>query len=308
MRKSTHTCPTLVYADSAGKVLDAPGMGPACRSGWRNCRVDPADLVPLPAGSELYFLPERNPVGFRLADDAAETLDGCQAVAAFLPPGYSVFALAAYERLPQAPLLPLYTYSAVCWYRGKFHVPARRVEADVKHDPDQFSDRRLQQLVRRLRERHPKNRLVEHLAENCAMHYGCANAKNLFYGRWECPIPVSPTCNAMCVGCISALPDAPISPPQDRLTFVPSVREVLDIAVPHLESAPRAMISFGQGCEGEPLLQGELIGEIIRAIRHRTSRGTIHLNTNGSPPDIVAKLCADGLDSIRVSLNSAQPV
>jgi MoaA/NifB/PqqE/SkfB family radical SAM enzyme len=148
---------------------------------------------------------------------------------------------------------------------------------------------------------------LQHLADNCALRYGCANAKNLFYGRWECPVPLAPSCNAACIGCISAQPDAPISPPQDRLSFVPDVAEVLDIAVPHLNSAPRAMLSFGQGCEGEPLLQGERMGEIVRAIRRNTARGTIHLNTNGSRPEIVEKLCADGLDSIRISLNSAQP-
>jgi wyosine [tRNA(Phe)-imidazoG37] synthetase (radical SAM superfamily) len=182
-----------------------------------------------------------------------------------------------------------------------------RIEHDVKHDPDQFSRGKLRSHVRTFCKRHSNNRLVEHLAENCALRYGCANAKNLFYGRWEAPIPMAPACNAMCVGCISAQPDAPIPSPQDRLTFVPSVPEVLEIAVPHLESAPRAMISFGQGCEGEPLLQGELIAEIIHAIRQRTGRGTIHLNTNGSRPDVVGRLCDAGLDSIRVSLNSAQP-
>jgi wyosine [tRNA(Phe)-imidazoG37] synthetase (radical SAM superfamily) len=67
------------------------------------------------------------------------------------------------------------------------------------------------------------------------------------------------------------------------------------------------MISFGQGCEGEPLLQAELMAHIIREIRRRTSRGTIHLNTNGSRPDLIERLCRAGLDSIRVSLNSAQP-
>jgi pyruvate-formate lyase-activating enzyme len=309
MKTSRRTPPTLVHADLRGQVMDAPGIAAAGRSGCRINRIDPADLIPLPRGSELYFLPERIAVGFETSrsNGTPQRLDSLRAVAAFLPSGYSVLALAAYERLPQAPLLPLFTYAAVCWYRGKFHVPAMRVELDTKHDPSQFSDAKLRQLVSRLRKRLPKNRLIEHLADNCALRYGCANAKNLFYGRWECPIPLSPSCNAACIGCISAQPDAPISPPQDRLTFVPEVQQVLDIAVPHLESAPRAMISFGQGCEGEPLLQTDLMCEIIRAIRQRTGRGTIHLNTNGSRPESVAKLCDVGLDSIRVSLNSAQP-
>jgi MoaA/NifB/PqqE/SkfB family radical SAM enzyme len=182
-----------------------------------------------------------------------------------------------------------------------------KIETDSKHDPAQFSRRKLTRVVHELCAKYPKNRLVRHLAENCALKYGCANAKNLFYGRWECPIPVASSCNAACIGCISAQPDAPISAPQDRLNFVPEVAEVIEIAVPHLDHAPRPMISFGQGCEGEPLLQGERIRETIRAIRRLTTRGTIHLNSNGSRPEIVKKLCEAGLDSIRVSLNSVQP-
>ena len=37
----------------------------------------------------------------------------------------------------------------------------------------------------------------------------------------------------------------------------------------------------------------------------RTSRGRVNLNTNGSRPGVVARLVEAGLDSIRVSLNSA---
>jgi len=310
MSRSGQKQACLVFADGRGRVMDAPGVLATGRSGRRIQPMNKAELIPLPPGSELYYLPERNPVGIparRPRDgDAFEVLDDCQAVAAFLPSGYAVLRLASFERLPQAPLLPLHAYAAVCWYRGEFHVPAVRVEQDTKHDPAEFSDRQLGRHVARLRRRLPKNPLVEHLAENCALRYGCANAKNLFYGRWECPIPIAPACNAACVGCISAQPDAPIASPQDRLAFVPSIADVLEVAVPHLETASRAMISFGQGCEGEPLLQGDLMCEIIREIRRRTERGTIHLNTNGSRPDMVAKLCDSGLDSIRVSLNSTR--
>ncbi len=299
--------PTLLFVDSTGAILDAPGTTAAARTGRMIRPVDAGELIPLPRRSELYLLPERDPMGFDAAGGDARVIGEGRAVAAFLPPGYVASALAAYERQSQAAPLPLFAYAAACWYRGRFHVAGMRVERDVKHDPSQFSERALAAHVRRLTAKHPTNRLVRHLAENCAIKYGCANARNLFYGRWECPIPVASVCNAACIGCISAQPDAPISSPQDRLTFQPTVAEAIEFAVPHLKSAARAMVSFGQGCEGEPLVQGELIAEMIRAIRRRTDRGTIHLNTNGSRPDVVAQLCDAGLDSIRVSLNSARP-
>jgi wyosine [tRNA(Phe)-imidazoG37] synthetase (radical SAM superfamily) len=51
---------------------------------------------------------------------------------------------------------------------------------------------------------------------------------------------------------------------------------------------------------------GDVIEESIRLIRSRTERGVINLNTNASLPDVVERLCRAGLDSIRVSLNSAR--
>ncbi len=305
MTRKKASFPTAVYASARGEILDAPELAAAGRSGRAVLPLDPADLIPLPDGSELYFLPEREPLGFPGPSRIPAPLEGT-AVAAFLPPSYSVSALAAYRSRERAPLLPLYTYTALCWYRGALHVAAERVEEDVKHDPASFEDEELEARIAALRARHPHNRLIEHLGSNCALSYGCANAKNLFHGRWECPIPLAPACNARCVGCISAQPDSPIPSPQERLAFVPSVDEVLEIAVAHLDSAPRAMLSFGQGCEGEPLMQGELLCEIVRAIRARSSRGTLHLNTNGSKPSVVARLAGAGLDSIRVSLNSAR--
>jgi pyruvate-formate lyase-activating enzyme len=297
--------PCVVVADEAGNLRELPGVAPAWRSGRDFLPIDPDELVPLPEGSSLYALPGRTAVAF--GPGGIEALAGHGATAAFLPPGYAVHGLAAYRSARGAPLLPLFSYAALCWWKGRFHVPAARIEADNKHDPDQFDPRELARRVAKMRKRWPQNRLVEHLAANCALTYDCANAKNLFYERWECPVPLAPACNAACVGCISAQPDAPIPSPQDRLAFVPEVAEVVEFALPHLRSAKRAMLSFGQGCEGEPLLQAERIEAICRALRAATPRGTLHLNTNGSRPDAVERLCAAGLDSIRVSLNSAQP-
>jgi len=83
--------------------------------------------------------------------------------------------------------------------------------------------------------------------------------------------------------------------------------EVLSVASPHLEEAEDAIVSFGQGCEGEPLMQWRLLERSIQKLREKTDRGTINLNTNGSFPKRVRKLCDAGLDSIRVTLNSPHP-
>ena len=93
----------------------------------------------------------------------------------------------------------------------------------------------------------------------------------------------------------------------DRISFTPSVEEIVTLAVTHLNHAEKAIVSFGQGCEGEPLTEYELIAESIREIRKQTPKGTINLNTNGSFPDRIRKIAESGLDSIRISLNSARP-
>jgi pyruvate-formate lyase-activating enzyme len=107
------------------------------------------------------------------------------------------------------------------------------------------------------------------------------------------------------LGCISLQPSECCPASQERIAFVPTVAEVLGVAVSHLETAEDAIVSFGQGCEGEPLMQWRLLEESIRRMREETSRGTIHLNTNGSFPERVRRLCQAGLDSLRVTLNSS---
>jgi molybdenum cofactor biosynthesis enzyme MoaA len=48
-----------------------------------------------------------------------------------------------------------------------------------------------------------------------------------------------------------------------------------------------------------------LIGRAIEQIRRQTSRGQLHLNTNGSNPGALQHLVDAGLDSVRVSIFSA---
>ncbi|MDA3806998.1 MAG: radical SAM protein, partial [Thiomicrorhabdus sp.] len=114
-------------------------------------------------------------------------------------------------------------------------------------------------------------------------------------------------CNARCIGCIS-LQDEPSScqASQDRLNFVPTVEELCEVAVPHLKAAENAIVSFGQGCEGDPILQADTIAAAVKEMRRQTSRGTINFNSNASIPDAIDKLAEAGVDSIRISINSVQ--
>ena len=215
--------------------------------------------------------------------------------------------MAAYETLKDAPTLPLFCYTAAGWLDKKFYVPALRVELDIRQDCEGYNEEQIGNGNAHLLTAYPNNRLVKHLMENCCMTYHCPAARNFAMGRWECPVPTSPACNANCIGCISFQPaEETIVSTQDRLTFKPTAEEIVEFTVPHLETAPFPIISFGQGCEGEPLLMWEAIRDSIIEIRKHTQKGSININTNGSKPDAVKALCEAGLNSMRVSTNSAR--
>ncbi|GBE12797.1 molybdenum cofactor biosynthesis protein A [bacterium BMS3Bbin14] len=304
--------PSLVFANGKGEILDYPGLQMAGSSGGRFAVPDPQDLIELPPGSELFVLPGRLPVGIDPATHESVPLDRSpydhqpvQAVAAFMAPAHTAVLTAAYRTADQAPILPLFAYTAVGWHRGKFWAAGFRSDPDRRQDPGNFDQRLINRKTKKRLELHPNNRLIQHLGK-CCLTYACPAARNYFLDRWEAPLPTSPLCNASCAGCISLQPSACCAATQDRIQFVPTPAEIAEIAVPHLHSAPKPVVSFGQGCEGEPLLQAETLEKAIRLIRSQTTGGTINLNTNGSRPEAVRQLAAAGLDSIRISLNSAR--
>src|SRR6185369_17054211 len=107
--------------------------------------------------------------------------------------------------------------------------------------------------------------------KTCALEYRCFTAQNTFYGRDEGAIPASSGCNARCVGCISEQPEDGPPASHQRLTRAPGAEEMARIGAEHLASAPgRTMVSFGQGCEGEPLTRAREIAQAIRTMRART--------------------------------------
>jgi len=188
---------------------------------------------------------------------------------------------------------------------GKFWTTGARVDQDTRQDPWRFDAKRLPKQVAQRLAQSPDNLVVQQL-ERCALQYGCRAAQNFFIGRHEVPIPTSVACNSKCIGCISLQPDGEFRASHDRIRRPPRPEEIADMAVSHIEKVPEAVVSFGQGCEGEPLLGRDLLPEAIRQIRARTRQGSINANTNGSLPAVVDAMCRAGLDSIRVSMNSAR--
>jgi pyruvate-formate lyase-activating enzyme len=299
--------PFLLYSDGKGNIFEDTTLYALGRSGWDAFPIPVEDWILLPDGGSMYELPGRRGIGLDVQTGDLRLCEKGWAVAAFIPPAHTGLYMAAYETGHDAPTLPLFCYTAAGWHNNEFYVPAVRIEQDIRQECAGFDQNTVQDGVQEMLAAYPHNRLVKHLAENCALTYHCPAARNYFMGRWECPIPSSPACNANCIGCISFQPsDEEIVSTQDRLTFKPTAEEIVEFTVPHLESAPFPIVSFGQGCEGEPLLMWETLRKSILEIRKHTSKGSININTNGSKPAAVEALCEAGLNSIRVSTNSAQ--
>src|SRR5229473_280807 len=296
--------PYLVYCTPEGEIRQEPRLQALT---FGNQPLAAADLIPLPDGVTLSMMPDRLAVGQKSSGEQQIIAQSRGwAAAALLPIGYTRTFLPAYEKVPDTESLPFFGYSAVAGMHGRLYVAAIKTDDPRKWHPRAFNKRVLTHLVQEKQAAYPQNRIVAQHA-HCALDYSCPTASNLFFGRWEMAIAVSPGCNARCIGCISKQEEEDLISPQDRLTFIPSIEEIVEVAVPHLEQAEEAIVSFGQGCEGEPLLQWRRIEQAIRAIRARTTRGVINMNTNASNPRWLQRLYDAGLDTIRASTISGHP-
>lgn len=295
----------LVYADEHGNVFDHPeyiGLG---RSGDMIVEIMEDELIPLPAGATLVSLPFTKPIGLDPETGEMQALPGgAQAVGALLPQGYTRLCLPGYVKSDKKEKLPLFGYTAVVWKDGEFYVTAEQCDDPERWDPLNCDRNELNVQVERLLQKYPENRLYKHLS-HCALGYECLTASNTFLSRWEGAVPVSYSCNAGCFGCISEQPeDSGFPAPQTRMNFKPTVDEVVDIMLEHLKE-PESIISFGQGCEGEPSTQVKIIVEAMKRVREQNSLGYININTNAGLTDFMRAIVDAGLDLMRVSTISA---
>jgi pyruvate-formate lyase-activating enzyme len=306
----------MVYADEKGNIFDHPELRMAGMNGTVPTLPDEVELIPIPEDSRLFTMPSMPPIAWDPRKKGFVTIDSVregkrttriQAVSAFMAPGYLRTLLPACDYSAKKSLLPLWSYTAVGWddERECFVVAASKVDSNSNWNPVNYDDRTLDPLVRRMLKEMPGNRLLEQLSR-CALDYHCFAAKNLFYRRWEAPLPTSPVCNSACLGCISLQPSECCPANHERISFVPTPEELCEIALPHLEQAEQAIVSYGQGCEGDPILQAETIAEATRRMKRGSSRGTVNFNSNGSLPDRIAMLCDAGMDSFRFSMNSVR--
>lgn len=313
--ESPSETPRMVYADRRGRIFDHPREELVAFDGADVRAVRKDELIPLPDGSDVYLLPGRTPLGraprtgrvrpIRAVRSAGGRATPATAVAAFIAPAYLRLLHPAYQAHSKAPALPTFAYAPLGFADDRFWTTALRIDPERRQDPALFDRAEIEAAVHTELAAHRQNRIF-HQLRRCALEYGCRAAQNFFLRRFEAPLPTARQCNAACLGCISKQPGGACVASHERIEFTPSAPEVAEVALTHFGRVPRAVASFGQGCEGEPLLNGALLEESIKLIRKRSETGTINLNTNASRPRTVARLMAAGLDSLRVSIISAR--
>jgi pyruvate-formate lyase-activating enzyme len=305
---------TALVANQAGEIFELDGYAAVGMAAQTLQPLSVGQTRNIPLGSELMLLPERKPVVLNLESQRIETLqenpyapgEPVFPVAAFNSPGYVITHVSAYRETKTARCLPLFSYGAVGWHRGHFRSAVVQVDPEPRQDLRQMKRADVLVGVERIRKQMPENKLRAHL-EKCALEYGCPAGKNFFLGRYEAPLPTAQHCNARCIGCLSLQMNSEIPCSQDRIGFTPSSEEIAEVALAHIGRVKKSIVSFGQGCEGDPLLAAHVIEPAIRQIRAQTRQGTINMNTNGSLPNTVKQLFDAGLDSIRISMNSVRP-
>lgn len=272
------------------------------------------ETVDMPHGSELMMLPGRRPVVYNMAEDRFEVVENnpydpserIYPVAVFNSPGYVNRYSCAYDDEGTDDFLPLFSYGATGFGSRDFRSSAILVDREPRQDLRQMPYHKIVSGIKTMQTAYPENRLMRHL-ETCALDYGCPAGKNFFLKRYEAPLPTATACNADCLGCISLQKENNLSACQNRIAFTPSPQEITEICLEHIFHVKHAVVSFGQGCEGDPLTAFKVIKPAIERVRQKTGKGTINLNTNAGIPAYVDDLCRAGLDSMRVSMNSVRP-
>ncbi len=300
-----------VYANEKGDALEHPRMTMLGRSGLDWVEPTREEMIPLPKGASLVSIPAHIPVGMDdqdklqyFAKDPSDGSGAVLAVAALLPQGFTRTLLPACVNPGNSTPLPLLGYAAVGLKDEKIWVAAVQSDEHRKWHPHYYNTNNLPARISRLLKKYPDNRILRQLAR-CSLEYSCFTAQNLFYGRWEAGIPTMTACNADCIGCISES-HLDSDAPQNRLDFRPSVQEISELGVEHLLHAREGIISFGQGCEGEPSLNADTLAQAIRQIRLGTEQGTINMNSNAGYTEGIKKMADAGLNSLRVTMFSCR--
>ena len=159
----------------------------------------------------------------------------------------SVTSVGAFPRTQRTRMLPLSSAPALA--PRPVPLAAIRVNTTRRQDLRRMKPADVGAGVRAVRRRMPKPPAAA--PGNLALRDGCPAGKFL-PGSLRGPASNRKTCNARCLGCLSLQKNSGINCTQERIAFTPTSAEIAEEALFHIGRV-EAVVSFGQGCEGEPL-------------------------------------------------------
>ena len=104
--------PHLLVSDPNGRIFEHPDLEATGMKGGLSFRLKGSELIKLPAGSQLFRLPNRMPVGYDPQTGSFVTVRNAFAIAAFAAPGHTLSYNASYREEKKAKPLPLFSYGA----------------------------------------------------------------------------------------------------------------------------------------------------------------------------------------------------
>jgi len=292
---------TAVHSDRSGRLVVAADWGAAMSDG---SAIGPlSEAIPIPPGSDVVPLPSRAAIGLDRSGRPHELGPGRWAAAAIVPVGYLRTGLPAYIEDPVASQLRSRAYAAVgADTNGDLVTSATLLDAQATASDGRSAPDLASRITATQREE-PSSRVLRQLAR-CAKEYRCRAAANAFLQRHDCALPVAARANERPPDRLVLRDDADASPTEPA-AFKPTSADIADVASRHLEGGG-TIVAFGRACEGEPLLEARVVEAAITGMRERTGRGTVHLETNGSSPVALRRLCDAGLDSVAIRILSAR--
>ena len=128
--KTSRSLLTAVVAGASGEIFELEGYAAVGMDGELMTPLTAEQTQRMPYGSELMFLPDRMPVLHNLSTGKLEVMrenpyapgSPLFPVAAFNSPGYVISHCCAYQEASTASMLPLFSYGAVGWHRGRLPV------------------------------------------------------------------------------------------------------------------------------------------------------------------------------------------
>lgn len=287
-----------IHSDRSGRVFVSADYRATALDGDGPAVLERA--IPLPPEARLVPLADRAAIGIDRRGLPRPLGPARWALAAILRPGLLRTHLPAVDPAADvAPLEPLPYAAVAADAAGELVVAAVTLGDASPMAP--AADDIASRITERLR-REPSNRLLRQLAR-CAREYECPAARNAFLGRGECALPIGAPLNDRAGPVVAPRRREERAPTGEPTAMRATAEDVAAVANAHF-AAGGTSVSFGHGCEGEPLGLVRTVTGAVGLIT-RPAAGEIILRTNGSSAAALARAADAGIDRAIVALASA---